>query len=129
MEKINQIISLEVALGLHFPPSYRQFLQEQGSAVTAGFKVLGMPTEAGAMSVVQATELLRKRRPDLQGRKLVVICFKEESALCLDLDRRNQEDAFLAEVSDITKPGTYRDTIPVFCLTKEAINTNLELAV
>ena len=102
-----QIKRFERGLKVQFPPSYRQFLLEQGSAVIAGYKVFGIPTKEVKTSVVEATQALWRLRKDIAQRKLVVISFKKaltdgkEKALCIDTERIQEDDAPLVEVSDI----------------------------
>lgn len=67
--------------------------------------------EKPKISVLQATETLRRKRKDLSQKKLVVICSKKsltdgkEKALCMDLTNNPQDDAPLFEVSDINQEG------------------------
>ena len=42
-EREKEIVSFELRLGVEFPQSYRRFLLEHGSAVIAGYQILGIP--------------------------------------------------------------------------------------
>jgi len=63
------------------------------------------------ISVLEATLILRYKRPDI-SKKLVVISSKKdlrdgkEKALCIDLEKIQGDDAALVEVSDINQEGT-----------------------
>ena len=75
------------------------------------------------ISVVEATEFLRKRCTDLANRKLIPIFFKQDSntdrqmALCMDLSGEPKNDAPLVLITDINQqtepishdPGTFSD--------------------
>ena len=176
MDRKRMISRFERILGLRFPPSYRDFLQEHGSAMVDGFLILGIPgmrkqeldlekiksnaicplcgkekltgklacqtcyrqyvkeaaaalsgggeyielqdwirdriprmgpgktaaEERGAkeLSVVEATEIFRRQRPDLTGKPLAVISLlKRKRVMCLDLERATEEDCFLIDIS------------------------------
>jgi hypothetical protein len=100
-----QIIILEQILGVEFPHSYKKFLLEHSYRIVDGFKILGLPIKSTQnwkiKSVIEGTQYLRLKRPELP-RYLVVISFNGTNALCLDLEKRNNEDAPLVEV-DLTK--------------------------
>jgi len=59
------------------------------------------------MSVVDAFQFLGGKRPDLEGRKLVPVCFRTDlntgklMALCMDLSQEPKDDAPLVQISDI----------------------------
>lgn len=61
------------------------------------------------ISVVEATEFLRKKRTDLANRKLIPIFFKQDSntdrqmALCMDLSGETKNDAPLVLITDINQ--------------------------
>ncbi len=63
------------------------------------------------ISVLRATEELKKRRSDLSSRKLVVVSSKrssldgKEKALCIDTEKIQGGEAPLIEVSDINQQG------------------------
>lgn len=93
----NLVNLFEEALRVKFPTSYRQFLLNRGSAIVDGFNVVGIPTEKVKISVLEATEILRKEKPDLPS-NLVVIIPIGSFATCLDLTDKPTEDAPLIEV-------------------------------
>ena len=59
------------------------------------------------VSVIEATQFLIGKRPELAGKKLIPICFKEDlntgklMALCMDLSENPEDDAPLVQISDI----------------------------
>lgn len=61
------------------------------------------------LSVAEAAQFLLKKRPDLTGRKLVPVCFKEDlntgrqTALCMDLSGNPEGDAPLVAILDINQ--------------------------
>jgi hypothetical protein len=73
--------------------------------------------------VVEATEFLRKKRPDLADKKLIPVCFATElssdrqMALCMDLSGSPKDDAPLVMIFDINQqddpakhdPGTFSE--------------------
>jgi len=103
-----RINRLEQRLEVKFPHSYRQFLLEKGSAVIDGHKIMGIPTKKVPMSVLEATETLRNKRPDL-SKKIITVGIKGTRALCLDLEKAPGEDAPIVEV-DLTKIYRYSKT-------------------
>jgi hypothetical protein len=94
---------MEILLGVKLPKSYRKFLLEKGSSIIDGYKILGLPTKEVQTSVFEGTLYLRKKRKDLP-RSLVTISIDKTltRALCLDLEKGNEEDAPLVEV-DLTE--------------------------
>lgn len=63
---LERIQEAQVALGLHFPPSYRRFLQKYGAALCSCFEVAGLPEKVVApnetlmwVNVVEGTVLYR----------------------------------------------------------------------
>lgn len=54
----------ERILNVQFPQSYRQFLLERGSATIGGFRIFGLPGREIKLSVLEATLILRKMRPE-----------------------------------------------------------------
>jgi len=64
-------------------------------------------TEKREYSVVEATEFLHKKRPELKDRKLIPVCFKANRstgklmALCMDLSQEPKDDAPLVQISDV----------------------------
>jgi hypothetical protein len=96
-----QIKFLERKLG-KFPESYRSFIKiNDGCAIVDGYRMLGIPTKNARnwkiKSVIEGTQYLRLRRSDLP-KTLVTISIKGTKALCLDLEKGNDEDAPLVEV-------------------------------
>ncbi len=63
-------------------------------------------------SIVEATQFLIQRRPDLKDRKLVPIYFKTDlhtdkrMVLCMDLSESPEDDAPLVVVTDLDQQGT-----------------------
>lgn len=59
------------------------------------------------MSVADATQFLWQKRPELQEKKLVPVCFKTDlntdklMALCMDLSQEPKDDAPLVQISDV----------------------------
>jgi len=59
------------------------------------------------LSVVEATQFLLRKRPDLTGKKMIPICFKEDlntgkqMALCMNLSENPKDDAPLVVILDI----------------------------
>lgn len=96
-----QLATFEQTLDAKFPSSYRQFVLDCGATVLDGFKILGLSTETVAMSVLEGTQILRTKRPDLLG-KSIAISINGTKALCLDLEKGSEEDAPLSEV-DLTQ--------------------------
>ncbi|XOB40718.1 MAG: SMI1/KNR4 family protein [Candidatus Nealsonbacteria bacterium] len=97
---LKEIDFFERILGLQFPQSYRQFLLEEGSAIIDGFNISGTPTKEVKTSVLETTQILRTKRPDLSN-KLVAISIDKNRALCLDLEKATKKDVPLVEV-DLT---------------------------
>ena len=89
---------------------YQVYVEETSNALAEGRKILSLPQwlkeripqreKKGKkeLSVVQATEILRKNRPDL-SRKLIAICFNRERVMCLDTEKKTDEDCPLIDVS------------------------------
>ncbi|RKX43796.1 MAG: hypothetical protein DRP27_07735 [Thermotogae bacterium] len=102
-EKILQLAAIKKILGVKFPTAYENFLlSEKRAGVIDGYEIIGLPTPRVPRSVYQGTLVLRKKREDLPE-SLVAISFVGNKALCLDLEKKgNQEDAPLVEV-DLTK--------------------------
>jgi hypothetical protein len=76
----------EAALGLRFPPSYRQFLLELGAGDIAGFEVYGVVDEEfGIARVPDAIALtLDARRSGLDPRYILIGTLGDGSHDCLD---------------------------------------------
>jgi hypothetical protein len=91
---------LEGFLGVKIPPSYKEILK-RGSKVLDGYKILGFPSKETQgwriKSIFESLSVMRKRRPDLPLLYLP-ICTRGTKALCLDLEKGNDEDAPLVEV-------------------------------
>jgi hypothetical protein len=85
--------------GTRLPQAYVDFIFEVGSSVIDGYALHGLPTAESPVSVVEATFVLRKCRPDLPE-DLIPIAFNGKRALCLVSDR-DEPDPQLAEV-DLT---------------------------
>ncbi|HEY1906964.1 MAG TPA: SMI1/KNR4 family protein [Myxococcaceae bacterium] len=76
----------EAALGLRFPPSYREFLLEFGAGDIAGFEVYGViDEEFGDVRVPDAIALtLDARRSGLDPRYILIGTLGDGSHDCLD---------------------------------------------
>ena len=98
MYNANIIEEIQFKLELRLPKNYREFLSSEGSTVVDGFSIVGIPTEDVTQSVVEATQVLRVKRPDISI-PLVPITFVLPRAVCLDLSRAIKEDAPLVELS------------------------------
>jgi hypothetical protein len=80
------VASAEAALGLRFPPSYRQFLLELGAGDIGGFEVYGVVNEEfGDARVPDAIALtLQARRSGLDPRYILIGTLGDGSHDCLD---------------------------------------------
>lgn len=87
----------EKFLGVNFPLSYRNFISNRLSCLIDGFGVIGASTKEVSVDVVEGTEVVRKKRPDIP-RNFVAILFINSLAVCLDLSRSNGKDAPLVEI-------------------------------
>jgi len=77
----------EAALGLVFPPSYRQFLLELGSGSVAGFEVYGLIDDDFASSAVPDAVWLtleERRTNGLDARFIVIGALGDGTFDCLD---------------------------------------------
>ena len=93
-----KINGFERFLQVKFPPSYRQFLLEHGSAVIDGFNVIGLSTKEVPIDCVEGTGIVRQKRPDIPL-NLVAVIPVGLFVTCLDLSRATKEDAPLVEVN------------------------------
>jgi len=100
LKQIKEIVQLENYFKTRLPASYRQFLLEKGSVIIDGFNISGIPTKEVKRSVLETTQILRTKRPDL-SKKLVAISIDKNRALCLDLEKATKKDVPLVEV-DLT---------------------------
>ena len=90
-----KVTVIEKILEIKFPKSYQEFLLKRESAIIDGFKIMGLPTKEVPISVLEGTLVVRKKR---EANSLVAISFDGTKALCLDLEKGDEEDASLVEV-------------------------------
>jgi len=96
-----RIGKLEQLLRVRFPKSYCKFLVQKGTAVTSGFRILGLPTKGVKLSSCEGTLILRKKRNDLPEALVVVSLHPivKGKVLCLDLREPHEEDCPLVETN------------------------------
>lgn len=96
--KEREIAFAEDILDVIFPQSFRKFLLKKERIFINKQEILGLPTDQKTLSILEATKLLRIKRPDLPY-LLIVISLTKNQALCLDIRDGNKADASIVEVS------------------------------
>lgn len=111
-KKDKEINLLENILDVKLPKSYQNFLLEKDKKVVLGrgYKIhgrtrykgynitLGLVSDKSWLSILETTEFLRIKRPDLPL-LFIVISFSGNQVICLDLTNGNELDAPVVEVS------------------------------
>lgn len=119
----SRVAESEVALGVRFPPTYRQFLLELGCGVIGGFQVFGIvDADQGDRAVPDAIQLTLKARrtSGLDPRYVVVGALGEGSFDCLDtahLDR-DGEGPVVQLSADWEDPVKLADSFGEYLLTE-----------
>jgi len=93
-----EIKALSALLDFEIPAAYEHFLATGTPDTVNGLPMFGLPVSPELSSPWGATELLRALRPDLVP-KYLVIRFMDTRALCLDLTKRDKDDAPLVEIN------------------------------
>ena len=119
----HEIDKFEELLEVKFPISYRQFLEEYGSKIIDGYKVMGFANKAVPMTVIDATIILRKIRPDLNYYLIPIIIIKDK-VVCMALSDEVTKDADLAEVSLLDR----ETPIWVRCTFSQWVNVHAEMS-
>lgn len=125
-----EIGKLERYLKANFPSSYRRFLRERGTAIIGGHKILGFTVSSNEMSVVEATEILRRIRSDLP-QTYIAISFKDDLCLCFNAveqvnDPRLIEVAMEQGGKVLTLPLTFSQYIEYFEKRKSSYKVALQ---
>lgn len=86
---------IENKLNIRLPTSFTNFLKSNNSLVF-GLPILGIQDDYSLDSVLGATTALRLSRPDMS--QYAVIRLLDNRALCLDIEKGNDDDSPLAEI-------------------------------
>lgn len=112
----------EAALGLRFPPSYRQFLLDLGAGDVGGFEVYGVIDEDfGDARVPDAIALtLEARRSGLEPRYVMIGTLGDGSHDCLDTGHPDVtgEAPVVQLSSEYEDPVTLADSFGEYFLTE-----------
>ncbi len=117
-----QIEAAEARLGVRFPPSYRQFIEEVGAVRFAGHDVLGVVGRHGdpRLDVVRVT-LDERAHTDMSDEHIVVGPYGREAVFALDCaDRRHDGECPVAEFprdyGEIQEPNFFDEDFGDFVL-------------
>jgi len=123
-----EILFVEDILDVVLPESFRTFLFLKKKSFINKQEILGLPTGKKTTSILEATKLLRIKRPDLLPH-LIVVSLTNNSALCLDILNGNQLDAPIAEVSfkKNTPPVLFSESFKDFIKTGKKTSKSKEI--
>jgi len=91
-----RLAAIELTLGVSLCRSHRQFLLGAESFTIDGYRICGLGSSPGELSVLDGTQVVRARRPDLPP-SFVAVAFTSQFALCLD-GNTSLEDASLVQI-------------------------------
>lgn len=91
-----RLAAIELTLGVSLCRSHRQFLLGAESFTIDGYRICGLGSSPGELSVLDGTQVVRARRPDLPT-SFVAVAFSSQFALCLD-GNTSLEDASLVQI-------------------------------
>lgn len=124
---IPEIEYLEEVLSIQIPIQYAEFIEAQVLGKYLEVPILGLPITPAIDSVWGATQLVWNLRPTLK-RKVIALQFREDSAVCLEIEANKAKNMNVVIVgfSTKSKPVVLANSFSEFLIAFQSSESSLE---